>query len=290
MNVACIKIRWITTTCFEVVLPNGKVLVFDPWCGKSTTCTDMNLETGFRVDDFTGADYVFLSHTHYDHIDDVKELIAKKSTDPYGGHVFVPALSAQMFAECHNFPIVNLIPEFPYEKFHLDDLTVTVLPCRHFLDKGIFVNTAPAENMRIGRERGFDQKFLKLENMGSLEEVDLAIAVPETNFRFMVLGGRIYRFNNIYKFCEDFQPSFVIRQVSVGATPKDYAEMVARYHAPIVFPSHHDSHHLEDAQHMSYEAYFAEVNRILREMGSQTMVVNIRPLQWYRIGAFCEEA
>ena len=33
MQVKGIKIRWITTTTFEVVLPNGKVAIFDPWLG-----------------------------------------------------------------------------------------------------------------------------------------------------------------------------------------------------------------------------------------------------------------
>ena len=288
MEVASIKIRWITTTCFEVLLPNGKTLLLDPWTGKSDLEPEMAMERDFSVDDFTGADYVFVSHSHFDHFDVMKELLEKKQHDPCGGHVFLPALSAKALCEQYDIPLVDVTPLFPNETFYLDGLTVTALPCRHFGDKGVFVKDTPSQTCEMLRGKGYSEKAADLMQWGTLEEVDLAIRLEDCNFRFMVLGGRVYRFNNVYKFCEDFQPNFVIRQVSNGASPRDYAEMVSKYKASIVFPSHHDTHHLEIAQGMKWEDYFGEVNRILEEMGACTRVVNIEPLKWYTIGTFCE--
>jgi hypothetical protein len=65
--------------------------------------------------------------------------------------------------------------------------------------------------------------------------------------------------------------------------------MVAKYKAPLVFPSHHDSHRLDLAQKMSFEEYFSKVNQSLEKMGSSTRVVNIKPVQQYNIGVYCEE-
>ena len=291
MNSSGIKIRWITTTCFEIVLPNGKVIILDPWVGKEHPMhPGVSVDTGFSVDDFTGADYIFLSHTHFDHIADLMELLDKKQTDPCGGHVFLPALSAKLFSDVYDVPLVNLIPVYPYETFELDDIIVTPLPCRHFGDKGVNVAERPGECRQKAAARGEDLRYHESMEMGSLEEMDLAITVKSCNFRFMVLGGRVYRFQNIYKWAEEFHPDFVIRQVSNGFTPEDYADIVKRFHAPVVFPSHHDLHHLELAQNMSYEAYFGRVNQLLKEEKSSVRVVNIKPCTWYQVGTVCQEA
>lgn len=290
MNTENIKIRWITTTCFEIKLHNGKTIVFDPWVGgEDPAMPGFTMDTGFTVDDFTGADYIFLSHTHGDHILDTKELLEKKNFDSCGGGVFMPAMSAMLYAEEYDIPLVRITGVYPYETMDLDDIIVTPLPCRHFGDKGVNVMDSPKEGRKKALESGRDMRLYDIMSMGTLEELDWAVSVKGTNFRFMVLGGRVYRFNNIYKFADEFMPNFVVRQVSNGATPEDYAKMIAKYNAPIVFPSHHDSHHLEIAQNMSYEEYFKKVNEHLEAMGSVARVINIKPCTWYSIGSFCRE-
>lgn len=281
-----IKIRWITTTCFEIVLPNGKVIVFDPWCGEPVGDYKMSMDLGFTIDDFTGADYVFLSHTHFDHDADIKELIDKKQPDKMGGHVFMGALSAKLFSEVYDVPLCEIVPVYPYETMDLDDLIVTPLPCRHFGDVGLDVVETPSETRAgvIARGGNPDKPHNRLMEYGTLEEMDWAVTVKENNFRFMILGGRIYRFNNIYKFAEEFNPDFVIRQVSLAATPEAYADMVAKYHAPIVWPSHHDSHDLVKASGLSYEEYFGRVNAALETQKAPCEVVNVKRGAWYNIG------
>ena len=115
----------------------------------------------------------------------------------------------------------------------------------------------------------------------------VAVEKIQKSYRFVDL---IFGTHNIYKFAEQFNPDFVVRQVSTGATPEAYAQMVARYHAPIIFPSHHDSHHLDKAQNMSFDEYFTRVNKTLAEMDAKTQVINIDPYKWYNIGIQCEEA
>ena len=288
-----IRIRWITTTCFEIVLPNGKVIVFDPWTGEEDpfmpgfSCQ----HNGFTVDDFTGADYIFLSHTHGDHIRDVKALLEKKQPDKMGGHVFMPALSSKLYSEVYDLALCEIVPVYPYEVMDLDDVIVTPLPCRHFGDVGLDVVETPSQTRARAAARGTDplSKPSVMGEYGTLEEMDWAVTVKENNFRFMVLGGRIYRFNNIYKFAEQFHPDLVIRQVSNGATPDSYAKMVTKYHAPLVFPSHHDSHHLEKSSGMSFEEWFGKANECLRSDKVPCEIVNIDPTKWYTIGMSCNK-
>jgi Predicted Zn-dependent hydrolases of the beta-lactamase fold len=286
MKNTCIKIRWITTVCFEIVLPNGKVILIDPWTGFSQTHPTLDMKTGFEVDDFTGADYIFLSHTHFDHIDDARAVCDKFKQDTYGGRIFVPALSSYVFAQQYDIPYREIIPMLPNESFDLDDIVVDVLRCRHFGDKSIPTGPRPSRSM----DKGIDvPQYHFMSAMGSIEEVDLAITVKENNFRILILGGKIYKFNNIYKFCESYCPSLVIRQASPGFTPKDYAEILAKYNTPLVIPSHHDLHDVRKASGKTFEEYFGEVNEELQALRSQTYVKYLEPLKWYNIGLFCDE-
>jgi L-ascorbate metabolism protein UlaG (beta-lactamase superfamily) len=62
--------RWLGTACFEIVLPNGKTLVIDPF-------VDDSVSSPITSDQFEGCDYLFLTHGHYDHILDAGKLAAR---------------------------------------------------------------------------------------------------------------------------------------------------------------------------------------------------------------------
>lgn len=62
-----IEMRWLGTACFEIVLPDGKTLVTDPF-------VDDAVSSPISSDQFEGCDYLFLTHGHYDHILDAGKL------------------------------------------------------------------------------------------------------------------------------------------------------------------------------------------------------------------------
>jgi hypothetical protein len=62
--------RWLGIACFEIVLPNGKTLVIDPF-------VDDAVSSPITSDQFEGCDYLFLTHGHYDHILDAGKLAVR---------------------------------------------------------------------------------------------------------------------------------------------------------------------------------------------------------------------
>lgn len=85
-----LRMRWISVQCYEIVLPNGKVIVTDPffWDGNNVedpeklSSEDKGLykvykQDGFSIDQITGADYIIISHIHGDHINMVGKLWEK---------------------------------------------------------------------------------------------------------------------------------------------------------------------------------------------------------------------
>lgn len=99
MDSQALRLRWISVQCYEIVLPGGKVLVTDPFYwdishfdGMAELAKNQKMEkeiyaqSGFSVDNFTGADYILLNHVHGDHSNLVGELWNR-----FYGRVLVPA-------------------------------------------------------------------------------------------------------------------------------------------------------------------------------------------------------
>lgn len=284
MQTTSIKIRWIGTTTFEVVLPNGKVALFDPWLGVDPVIgLDMGLET--KLEDITGADYMFISHAHGDHCAATQVINERFMEGTNGGRIFLPGVSSLKLARKYQIPFRDIVPVFPNETFELDGMSITALPCRHRGDP-----ISPNQDHEKMRRRNPDisDEDLDLMDWGNLEEIDWAVSVKDLNFRFMVLGGGLYHFQNTPRFCDNFQPTLVIRQVSniLAKDPVTYAKMCDSYHASFVFPSHHDL-----GIHKSYKEYspfFAQVNEELEKMGSRTRLIDIERGKWYTLGSFIE--
>lgn len=72
-----VRLRWLTCSCFEVKTPDGYSIVIDPYIGESKA-------TELTAQDIEGADLILVSHTHYDHITDVKYLMDKFGSRNWG--------------------------------------------------------------------------------------------------------------------------------------------------------------------------------------------------------------
>ena len=65
-------LTWYGHAAFKLVTPKGKVLVFDPW-----VTNPMNPEAKNGVNAVGAADYILITHGHFDHVGDAVELAKK---------------------------------------------------------------------------------------------------------------------------------------------------------------------------------------------------------------------
>ena len=84
-----LRMRWLGTACFEIVLPNGKTLVIDPF-------VDDAVSAPITSDQFEGCDYLFLTHGHYDHILDAGKLAARFNPLIYCSQLVSDSLSLHL--------------------------------------------------------------------------------------------------------------------------------------------------------------------------------------------------
>lgn len=121
MNLETLKLRWINYACYEIVLPNKKTIIVDP-------CIDFEKKASFTYEDFTGCDYILLSHTHYDHTMEVGKLCNK-----FKPKVIAGELSAYALCEFFDIDFDSVFPVSPNEEFVFDDFKLEVFRGKHTL-------------------------------------------------------------------------------------------------------------------------------------------------------------
>lgn len=134
MNLSGLKMRWINYAGYEIVLPNGKVVLIDP-------SLSMNLAEEEReqlAEKFytNGCDYIIISHIHMDHINDIPTLLKK-----YNPKIFVGATSAYWLMQLYNISRDNIYPVFPNEVYELDgelQIYPHIVKKRCFLTSNLF--------------------------------------------------------------------------------------------------------------------------------------------------------
>ena len=127
-----VKLRWLGYVCFEVVLPDGKVLVVDPYIDYSPT-------SPVRCQDVTGADYIAVTHGHFDHITDIGTLVEKFNSKVICSHQIAEPLTALF-----GLDFANVVKVTAGDEIVFGDLRIEV-------KRGHHVNILAA--MRAGYER-----------------------------------------------------------------------------------------------------------------------------------------
>ena len=267
MNINGFKIRWINYACYEIVLPNGKVIVVDP-------CINFEKKEEFTPDNFTGADYIFLSHTHYDHTMDLGYLEKK-----YKSKVFVGSMSCLALLHYFDINFDRVYPVSPNEKFEMEDFTLEVFRSKH-----TFMNNE--DNVMSKRRENFNGKFPTehryADICGSIEYMDYLITL-KNNIRIFISGGgpNKYFYNNIFQTMKETAPNIVIRQSSSKYTPEEFAQTVDQFHSQLVLPLHQDG--IERKTNMKIQDYVDRANVEFEKLNSSTRMLNPIKYKWYEI-------
>ena len=114
------RVRWLTNVAFQIDCCS-KTVITDP-------CLEKTAYQGFHADSFVNVDYVVLSHVHWDHIYDLKAMVAK-----YSPKIFVGALSAYETAlYCDSNPSY-VYPMFPNQDVVVDGMNIKCIATRHLV-------------------------------------------------------------------------------------------------------------------------------------------------------------
>lgn len=288
MDSECLKIRWISVQCYEIVLPGGKVLVTDPFYwdvshfdGLTELTKNQKLEkeiyaqSGFSVDDFTGADYILLNHVHGDHSNLVGELWNR-----FYGRVLVPAECAMEVAKAYDIPYAAIYPLYPGNTYYFDDFTLKTYPGAHdnrAFREGKFQRPSDPRSLYDGSE-GFGIACPSLLGpLGSMYNQNFLIET-KNNYKIDFSAGR--DFEEHLEHMRDEKPNLMLRHRIRSYSPEQYADMIEKMGAQLMMPLHHNN---ARAAGEDLNAYMRQVNEVLIARGSTARVFNPEPYRWYRI-------
>ena len=288
IDAQAVKIRWISVQCYEIVLPNGKVIVTDPFyldASKFDGMTELSKsqkmerdiysQTGFSVDDFTGADYIILNHVHGDHCNLVGQLWNK-----FYGRILCPAECCEELGKVFDIPYATLYPLYPGNTYYFDDFTLKTYPGAHdnrAFREGKFRRPSDPRSLYGGLE-GFDIPCpSQLGNLGSIFNLNFMIETHE-NFKIDFSAGRDYEEH--VKHMTQEKPNLMLRHRIRSYTPEYCAQQILDMGAQLMMPLHHNN---ARASGEDLNAYFKKVNEILMAKGSAARAFNPEPYRWYTI-------
>ena len=273
MSINGFKFRYINLACYEIILPNGKVIVVDP-------CIDMpegdivHSETpiDFKKEDFIGADYIIVSHTHGDHTLELGYLTKK-----FNSKVIVGALSAFNLAAAYDLSTNQVYPCFPNEKYVMEDFIVEVFRGQHVFGgkrNGLATRIAKGHPFAINE---YDQRSWLI---GSMEYCDYLITTKE-NIRIFICGGL---FTNVDEIVKKYAPNIVLRQSHqyLNYTPEEYGRQMGFFGAQLCMPLHQDELNRSPIE-CTPDQWFERANAELQRIGSSTQILNPKPLKWYKV-------
>lgn len=283
-----LRIRWISVQCYEIVLPNGKVIVTDPfyWEGdnlkglseltrQQENSLKVYAQDGFSPDQFTGADYILISHVHGDHINIVADLWNK-----FYGRVLVPAGAAEELAQVLDIPYGAIMPLYPGNTYYLDDFTLTVYPGAHdnrAFREGVFMRPSDPRTPYAASD-DFDIPCPnRLNGLGTMFCFNFLIETKE-NYRIDFSAGRDY--DDHVRHVRDKAPNLMLRHRIRSFTPEEYARQMEAMGAQLMMPLHHNN---ARATGEDLNDYFEHVNDVLKADGYPGVAFNPKPYQWYRI-------
>ena len=103
-----LRFRWIHGQCFQFELPDGKVLMTDPFFPQNPKAWTREDTPMLDVETLGQVDYITINHSHFDHTANLADVFQKSSPVVICDRIFARDLSA-----AYQIPEYNICPIVP---------------------------------------------------------------------------------------------------------------------------------------------------------------------------------
>ena len=247
-----LKIKWMGCACFEMDF-GGFTVVNDPWI------TD-NTATELTWKDIEQCDIITLTHSHFDHIMDIPDLLNKFSPKLLTGQ-----LTALPMLKWTDICPMVLYPMNPGLELDFDAVKIKALFGRHTVlgadwpeIKGKLERREVVRNNPLVRE---------LAMIGSIEYLNFLYTMPN-GVKVLVWGNELTP--DQCNILREVKPDIAILQMTKN-TPEDTAKICIEMGSKVVIPNHidfpEDYTHLAVGLKQELAKHAPEVNCIIPQYG-----------------------
>ena len=267
------RFRWINGQCFEFQFNNGKTLLTDPWYQSdepgilSEVCI-----RNFTTADLEGADYVFLNHTHGDHICNLQDVV-----DRFHSTVITHSATALHIAKTHEIPLTSIYPVDYEGTYYFDGFMLEIHHGTH--------HAQPSRLSERVTQTGDARKDLysELNAMGGMVNTNFVLTT-DNGMRVAFIGGNddgmIARLQGTGK------PNVIIRNKMASSRVKtnvaeNFAEWFAGVDTQVLIPMHYETWLTKDPEFA--HKMIVDMNRIMAEKGKLGRVAPMERGKWYTL-------
>ncbi|MDO8688781.1 MAG: MBL fold metallo-hydrolase, partial [Dehalococcoidia bacterium] len=236
-----VKLRWLGVACFEMVLPTGETVVIDPYLDDSFTAP-------VDSDAITRADWILLTHGHYDHILDIGKIANR-----CGSTVICSDVAAQSLVELLGVDPKQIRVATMGDRLNLGALSVEVFP-------GIHVDLGEAARQEAEERRGSgappeatlddalksDDETIRRKAQNARVAYRKYPGGQQLNYCLQLPGNlRLYMFGSVpdaslLPVVRGARPNVILLQL-IKRWEEKAAELAVQSGCQIVIPQHHDA-------------------------------------------------
>ena len=287
MNVLGMKLRWINTQCYQIVLPDGTVILTDPTIRPPRADKPQYEKLkvpNFKLEDLGRVDYVIISHTHFDHIPDVGSVF-----EMYHPLIIAHYGCARELGEFFNIPFTYIYPVEFDGRYEFGEFALQTFHGRH----NPRANGRPHDTFDAARDiyDGLDGDTFSLSKMGDLYNINFAILTKE-NYRIGFGAGADDA--NLKEKWRGFGLNVLLRFVTGVTKNTDFVSVVESAAdwmkisgAQIMLPMHHEAMYHNNPEDVN--KYVDLVNRKMEQEGYQGRMFNPDQCKWVQIGMTIEK-
>lgn len=279
LSVDTLRFRYFAYNCLEIRTPDGKYILIDPCLKK-----EGRYACGYDVQTLEGCDYVFINHSHMDHVASLGEVY-----DRFRPAVFAHGETVFELAQLFDIPYIKMVPFEEGAFFDLDSFSVRVLPGRHNPAAMFMVRPSgridETANDKFVKEHlsGLNERETVLENKGSVFNSNFLITL-RNNFKIGFFAGNPGMIDPADRnLWEGLKPDIVFAH----RAPVKYENWAGRMAnildvtgARILFPIHIDDAFLANTDP---RAYADAINSVCRERKIEGRALIPERGKWYSI-------
>ena len=262
-----IRFRWIHAQCFQIELPDGKVLMTDPFFPQHSESFKNERTPLFDVSDLGRVDYITINHSHLDHTGNIEDVFKENSPIVICDRIFARELSCM-----HQIPEYNIFPIVPDMSYKFPSFKLDTIHGWHNNIGGC----SDLEGKRFLRPNSAPMTG-PLNSYGSLFNTSFLFALTN-NFRIGFAAG--VDVATMAEAWKDNGPNLLLRQRLVYAKPEEYTKDCELLGGQLIVPMHHDACFDWNSD---MNAYTDEVNCMLRRDNSPMRMLNPVRVKWYTV-------
>lgn len=198
-----IKFRWFAENCYEFVLPSGKTLLIDPILPDPEKEPQWSsFASGYTPKDLERCDYVFITHTHGDHVASLREIC-----DMFNPVMLIHEASVAMLAKDLDLPIRKIVAYTQPATYDFGDFKITTYPGTHVPTIGDLPYSKFAEMFNKDGMQATDSNL-----MGSCFNTNFLLEVPGGIRIAFIQGEYVPLTKSSFYKC---RPTLLIRQLTL---------------------------------------------------------------------------